>query len=31
MTYWILLACTASIELYVLRRLRFDWFIVATD
>jgi hypothetical protein len=30
MSYWILLACTASVELYVLRRLRFDWFIVAT-
>jgi hypothetical protein len=29
MTYWILIACTASVELYVLRRLRFDWFIVA--
>ena len=29
MSYWILIACTASVELYVLRRLRFDWFIVA--
>ena len=28
MTYWILIACTASLELYVLRRLRFDWLIV---
>jgi hypothetical protein len=29
-TYWILITCTAGVELYVLRRLRFDWFIVAT-
>jgi len=30
MTYWILIAGTATVELYVLRRLRMDWFIIAT-
>ncbi len=30
MTYWIVIACTAVVELYVLRRLRFDGFIVVT-
>ncbi len=30
MSYWIVSACTVSVELYVLRRLRFGWFIVAT-
>jgi hypothetical protein len=30
MTFWILVATTASLEICVLRRLRFDWFIVAT-
>ena len=30
MTYWILIACTTSLELYVLRRLRFEGFIIAT-
>jgi hypothetical protein len=29
-TYWIVIACTAVAELYLLRRLRFDWVIVAT-
>jgi hypothetical protein len=29
MSYWIVLGCTAVIELYVLRRLRFDWLTVA--
>jgi hypothetical protein len=29
MSYWIVLACTAILEVYVLRRLRFDWLIVA--
>lgn len=29
MSLWIVLACTAALELWVLRRLRFDWFIVA--
>lgn len=29
MSVWILLALTTIVELYVLRRLRFDWFIVA--
>jgi hypothetical protein len=29
MTYWIVIACTVIVELYVLRRLRFDGFIVA--
>ncbi|MBN1612258.1 MAG: glycosyltransferase family 39 protein [Polyangiaceae bacterium] len=29
MTYFILLAITAAVQLYVLRRLRFGWFIVA--
>ena len=29
MSFGIVLACTALAELYVLRRLRFDWFIVA--
>ena len=27
MAYWIVIACTTLVELYVLRRLRFDWFI----
>ncbi len=29
MSLWILLGCTAVVELSVLRRLRFDWVIVA--
>lgn len=29
MTYLLLLASTAAAELYVLRRLRFGWFVVA--
>ena len=29
MTYLMLLASTAAAELYVLRRLRFGWLIVA--
>jgi len=28
---WIAVTCTLSIELYVLRRLRFDWLIVLTS
>jgi hypothetical protein len=29
MTFWIVLTCTIVAELYVLRRARFDWFIIA--
>jgi len=29
MSFWAALACTVVIEVYVLRRLRFDWTIVA--
>ena len=29
MSYWIVLAGTAILEVYALRRLRFDWLIVA--
>ena len=28
MAHWIVIACTALVELYLLRRLRFDWFII---
>ncbi len=28
MSLWVVLACTAALELWVLRRLRFDWAIV---
>jgi hypothetical protein len=28
MTYWIVIAWMAVVELWILRRLRFDWFIV---
>ena len=30
MSVWIVLSCTAIVEWFVLRRLRFDWFVVAT-
>lgn len=30
MSYWIAIACTVGVEIYVLRRLRFGWLMVAT-
>lgn len=30
MSFWIVLSCTAIVEWFVLRRLRFDWSVVAT-
>ncbi len=29
MSLWIVLTCTVIVEAYVLRRMRFDWYIVA--
>ena len=29
MSFWVLLACTVIVEVYVLRRLRFDGYVVA--